>query len=350
MTNPNTISAQESSSLPALGEREPQQTTADINASSRSHVETNEQDDEVNPFSAKKRQKTSKVWDDFKEITLPNGTVKAECIHCKTKLTINKSGVTSHFLRHSKKCTRKELASKGQQNISINTTLTETETVSAVQSFKYDQAKMREVISHMIIVHELPFSFVEYKFFNFVMKTATPHYQSISRATTKKDCMTSYEMEKKKVMKALNDVNRVSVTTDLWKSDQKISYMVVTCHFVDSNYHLQKRVLNFCDVPPPHSGVCISDALHKCLVEWGIENKIWTITVDNAAYNDVAIRTLKGSLSYKNTLPIGGKIFHVRCCAHILNLLVQDGIYEIEDVITKAASLSSSVKCQSSIG
>ncbi|KAL8548206.1 hypothetical protein ACS0TY_007504 [Phlomoides rotata] len=142
-------------------------------------------------------------------------------------------------------------------------------------------------------------------------------------------------MEKKKVMKALNGVNRVSVTTDLWKSDQKISYMVVTCHFVDSNYHLQKRVLNFYDVPPPHSGVCISDALHKCLVEWGIENKIWTITVDNASYNDVAIRTLKGSLSYKNTLPIGGKIFHVRCCAHILNLLVQDGISEIENVITK---------------
>ncbi|KAL8548207.1 hypothetical protein ACS0TY_007505 [Phlomoides rotata] len=137
MTNSNTISAQESSSLPALGEREPQQTATDINASSRSHVETNEQDDE---------------------------------------LTINKSGVTSHFLRHNKKCTRKELASKGQQHISINTTLTETETVSAVQSFKYDQAKMREVISHMIIVHELPFSFVEYKLFNFVMKTVTPHY------------------------------------------------------------------------------------------------------------------------------------------------------------------------------
>ncbi|KAL8524225.1 hypothetical protein ACS0TY_013983 [Phlomoides rotata] len=136
-------------------------------------------------------------------------------------------------------------------------------------------------------------------------------------------------------MKALNGVNRVSVTTDMWKSDQKISYMVVTCHFVDSNYHLQKKVLNFCDIPPPHSGVCISDALHKCLVEWGIENKIWTITVDNSSYNDVAIRTLKGSLSYKNTLPFGGMIFYVRCCAHILNLLVQDGISEIEDVITK---------------
>ncbi|XP_075473486.1 zinc finger BED domain-containing protein RICESLEEPER 1-like [Primulina tabacum] len=88
--------------------------------------------------------------------------------------------------------------------------------------------------------------------------------------------------------------------------------MVVTCHYVDSSWNLQKRNLNFCDVPPPHTGIVVCDVLNKCLVEWEIENKVRTITVDNATYNDVAIRMLKENLSYKNNLPLGGKLFHLQ--------------------------------------
>ena len=73
--------------------------------------------------------------------------------------------------------------------------------------------------------------------------------------------------------------------------------------------------------------------LNKCFVEWEIDDKVWTVTVDNASYNDVAIWLLKDNLSYKHNLALGGKLFHVRCCAHILNLLVQDGLSEIGDII-----------------
>ena len=88
----------------------------------------------------------------------------------------------------------------------------------------------------MIMVHELPFSFMEYEVFNLFMKTATPYYQKVSRVTIRKDCFASYEVEKKTVHALLKSVNKVSVTTDIWNStNQKVSYMVVTCHFVDSN-------------------------------------------------------------------------------------------------------------------
>ena len=74
--------------------------------------------------------------------------------------------------------------------------------------------------------------------------------------------------------------------------------MVLTAHFVDSDWKLQKRVLNFDDVPPSHSGLAVYDALYKCLQKWGIEGKVSTITVDNAAYNDLAVKMLQDSFFF----------------------------------------------------
>ena len=55
-------------------------------------------------------------------------------------------------------------------------------------------------------------------------------------------------------------------------------------------------MLSFVDVSPPHSGVNICDVLRKCLIEWGIEDKGWSVTMDNAYLNDV-VRLLKENLS-----------------------------------------------------
>jgi hypothetical protein len=88
-------------------------------------------------------------------------------------------------------------------------------------------------------------------------------------------------------------------------------------------------VLNFFNVPPPHTGVIIFDDLQTCFEDWGIENKISTINVDNARNNDYAIRILRNDFALKLTLSVGGRLFYVHCCAHITNLLVQDGLAEI---------------------
>ncbi|XP_071933612.1 zinc finger BED domain-containing protein RICESLEEPER 2-like [Coffea arabica] len=101
--------------------------------------------------------------------------------------------------------------------------------------------------------------------------------------------------------------------------------MVVTNHFVDFDWVLQKRVLNFCNAPPPHTGVIIADTLSKCFIDWGIENKVSNITVDNASYNDVCIRRLREDFSPKKRLmqdglgQLGGVIDVVREWIKYLN-------------------------------
>ncbi|GJU64350.1 zinc finger BED domain-containing protein RICESLEEPER 2-like protein [Tanacetum coccineum] len=162
-------------------------------------------------------------------------------------------------------------------------------------------------------------------------------WECTSLASIKNDCVKVYEIEKKKLKNYLKGINKISVTTvttDMWKStNQKIEYMVLTWHFVDSNWRLQKRVLSFIHLPPPHRGTDIADNLYKCFKDWNIENKVFTISVDNASNNDKAIKNLRETFSRFKKLPCEGKLFHVRCCAHILNLMVQDGLLQIENII-----------------
>ncbi|KAK6122949.1 hypothetical protein DH2020_043309 [Rehmannia glutinosa] len=173
-------------------------------------------------------------------------------------------------------------------------------------------------------MHEKPFSVVEDYGFTFMFKINLLQFEKGSHPTSKNDVISVCDIEKKKLQLILRSINKISLTTDIWKSKvQKISYMCDTGHFVDSNWELQKRVLSFMLLPPPH-------AVHKRL---GIEHKIFTISVDNASNNDVAIQIAKETFSTSRMLPLAGKLFHVRCIAHILNLVVQDGLYTIKYII-----------------
>ncbi|XP_059436054.1 zinc finger BED domain-containing protein RICESLEEPER 2-like [Corylus avellana] len=203
----------------------------------------------------------------------------------------------------------------------------------SLTTFCYKESRVRELAAHMVLLHEYPFNMMEHELFNKFMRACTPHWKKISHATIRNDCITTYQNEKRKLRTLLKLVDKVNITTDMWTSCQRVSYIVVTCHFVDSTWCLQKRILNFCNVPPPHSGVVIADALRNCFSDWGIEDKIHTITVDNASANDSAIRIIKDDFELKNALSVGGRLFHVRCCAHITNLLVQSGLVEIRGII-----------------
>ncbi|CAN1787831.1 Zinc finger BED domain-containing protein RICESLEEPER 2 [Linum perenne] len=60
----------------------------------------------------------------------------------------------------------------------------------------------------------------------------------------------------------------------------------------------------------------------------GIEERL-TVTLDNASTNDVACTFLKEKLETWGTSFMSGRYLHVRCVAHIVNLVVNDGLNEI---------------------
>ncbi|XP_031482708.1 zinc finger BED domain-containing protein RICESLEEPER 2-like [Nymphaea colorata] len=146
--------------------------------------------------------------------------------------------------------------------------------------------------------------------------------------------MKLYEDEKKKLLLVLKGVDKIALTTDMWTSNQQFGYMALTAHFIDKEWNMQQRIINFTEVEPPHTGLVLANVIAKHLEEWKIKKIIISITVDNASSNDVLVRKLKENMKKSGiSLYYGGKFFHVRCCAHILNLIVQDGLSAIKDEI-----------------
>ena len=66
-------------------------------------------------------------------------------------------------------------------------------------------------------------------------------------------------------MKLLKGVDNIALTTALWTSNQTLSYMCLVGHFIDKNWNMQCRVLNFVELDPPHSGNVIDK---QCLNMW----------------------------------------------------------------------------------
>jgi hypothetical protein len=81
----------------------------------------------------------------------------------------------------------------------------------------------------------------------------------------------------------------------------------------------------FIYVPAPHTAEVIGDELYDSLVQWNLDEKISAITLDNCSTNDAIIPLLVRSIG-RHKLLNDVKLLHMRCSAHILNLVVKDRV------------------------
>ena len=92
-----------------------------------------------------------------------------------------------------------------------------------------------------------------------------------------------------------------------------------------------------------HKGETISRNIEICLREWGVDG-IFTLTVDNTSSNGTIIKFLQTVTKDWKGNVLEHKILHMRCCAHILNLIVGDGLKEIDASIARVREAMRYVK------
>ncbi|KAM0028520.1 putative ribonuclease H-like superfamily [Helianthus debilis subsp. tardiflorus] len=130
--------------------------------------------------------------------------------------------------------------------------------------------------------------------------------------------------------------SKVTLTTDIWTSDhQNLAYICLTAHFIDENWELQNKIIAYRHIEYSHDGDTLFKFIRDLVLEWNIDKKLFAMVVDNASSNDVMVRKWKFWLQERSLLSLEGSLFHVRCSAHILNLVVQDGLKVIQGLLEK---------------
>ncbi|GJX81683.1 zinc finger BED domain-containing protein RICESLEEPER 2-like protein [Tanacetum coccineum] len=272
-----------------------------------------------------KRQR-SPVWEHFERMIV-NGQIKAKCNYCKKLLGGDPKNGTTHLKDHMGVC-------KARRQPDIRQRILAGNSQSDLINYVYNEKDGRNALAKMVILHEYPLSIVDHTGFKSFTRTIQPLFKCPSRNTLKSDIIKLYGEQKNQVIKDIeNNQSRVAITTDMWtSSNQKKGFMAITGHFIDNDWILRSKILRFLYVPCPHTSEVLTNVLMDALMEWNVDTKLSTITVDNCTTNDSLIGKIKDKLQLNKLIHDGSHI-HMRCSAHILNLIVKIGLNVIKVAI-----------------
>lgn len=303
---------------------------------------------ETPPQHTRRRKRKSMVWEHFTVEAVAGGCTRACCKLCKQTFaysTGSKIAGTSHLKRHIALGSCPKIKSQDRKQLALTSGLkTDVDSpnppkrryrTSNYLNSQFDQDNCNENLAKLIILHELPLHMVEHLSFMAFTQSLQPRFRMQTCEAIEAEIMAVYQKERHYLLQVFGTMlGRISLTIGLWTTSQTLGYVCLNGQFIDSDWKLHRRMLNFMMVSSPHSENALSEVIGISLSEWNLKDKLFTITLDNnCSSHDIYSANLRDHLAHKNTLMLKGQLFVVRCYANILNVVAQDVIASIHGII-----------------
>ncbi|XP_057451104.1 zinc finger BED domain-containing protein RICESLEEPER 1-like [Lotus japonicus] len=315
----------------------------------------------------KPKRLTSVVWNHFERIRKAD-VCYAVCVHCNKKLSGSSNSGTTHLRNHLIRCLKRAncdvsqlLTAKrrkkdntvsvanfgfeegqGKEEYIKPTTIIKFEQdhkkdeIINFAGRRFDPEKSQLDLANMIMLHGYPLAMVEHVGFKVFVKNLQPLFEFMPNSGIEVYCLKIYQREKERVYNMINKLHgRINLSIELWSSADNSSHLCIAAHYIDEEWTLQKKVLNFVTLDPSHTEDLLPEAILKCLSEWDIECKLFAVTLDDFSINDDITVRIKEQASVKRPFLCTRQLLDVRSAAHLLNSMVQDALDALHEVIQK---------------
>ena len=138
-------------------------------------------------------------------------------------------------------------------------------------------------------IWNLPFEIVEKEAFRALLQFMNPKVKfNLPKADSiEAHVMTKFSEAEIKLKDDINDIKKLSLTCDLWRSPNCKSILGVTGHWIANDCILKRCSLRCSWKKGNHCGNNIAEYLIKICDTYGIRDKIFCITADNATSNKI---------------------------------------------------------------
>jgi hypothetical protein len=277
--------------------------------------------------------RTGEVWTQFGEAAeFTTGNPKVFCYRCgnilvhpNSKRTVGTSHLTHH--RGTKACSSTADPVHNNPSLPYIPRIRPSSLPNAVPPFS--ASNLEKELVRVVIDNNWSFRTIDRPSFQRFIQFLRPDAVITSRYKFGLMFHHQCELAKATLLKDLDSRTKVSIALDAWSAANHLSFLAVKGYYINTNWKLQEKLLNFVPMRGKHTGVSMATDVLQVLSDTNLKHRLLGVTSDNASNNRTMNNALKAQLDTEdiswsadeNTIP---------CLAHVINLVVQDIIQHLK--------------------